>query len=77
MYSVLALVARFSDSAWVRRNVARDCARYCQVAHQMVLTRVMEGRVELSTIQTLCLLALVEFHGKSPTRILGLLPGVG
>ncbi|KAH8890453.1 hypothetical protein GQ53DRAFT_721685 [Thozetella sp. PMI_491] len=68
VYSVLALTMRYSDNPWARRNAARDCVKYRQAAHQIVLSRVLEGRVELSTIQALCLLSLIEFYDGNSAR---------
>lgn len=65
VFSFLGLMIRYSDDTWVRRNAASESARYSQAAHQLVMSRVTEGRVELSTIQALCLLSLTEFYSKN------------
>lgn len=58
MFSILALAVRFEN------NDGLDCAAYTEAARTRVSKRVFEGRVELSTIQTLCLLTLIDFAGR-------------
>lgn len=45
---------------------------YAEVARGLVMKRVSEGPVELSTLQCLCLLSLVDFTSKSIPRALEL-----
>jgi hypothetical protein len=40
---------------------------YAEVARGLVMKRVSEGPVELSTLQCLCLLSLVDFTSKFQT----------
>lgn len=40
---------------------------YAEVARGLVMKRVSEGPVELSTLQCLCLLSLVDFTSESLT----------
>lgn len=61
IYGVLALAGRFSGDQDSPQQ--RDGAAYTREAHRLVMERVTEGRVELSTIQSLCLLSLIEFYG--------------
>ena len=65
VYSILALAMRFSRDPTVRRTAVRDSATYIQTAHRLAMDHITEGCVELSTIQTFCLLSLVEFYGTS------------
>lgn len=41
---------------------------YAEVARGLVMKRVSEGPVELSTLQCLCLLSLVDFTSKFLTN---------
>lgn len=63
IYGVLALAGRFSGDQDSPQQ--RDGAAYTREAHRLVMERVTEGRVELSTIQSLCLLSLIEFYDGS------------
>lgn len=38
-------------------------------ASQLVMNRMADGNVELSTIQTLCILSMLEFTGMKPTQL--------
>ncbi|QQK39575.1 c6 zinc finger domain containing protein [Penicillium digitatum] len=59
---------RYSDDIWMRCNAVRESARYSQAAHQLVMNRITEGRVELSTLQALCLLSLTEFYNADQVK---------
>ncbi|KAL4956128.1 hypothetical protein BDW69DRAFT_97618 [Aspergillus filifer] len=64
VFAVLAAVFRFSDvadlSTWkdALPNPA-DCKRE---AHRLAMGRIANGRIELATLQTLCLLAITELN---------------
>ncbi|EFX05966.1 c6 zinc finger domain containing protein [Grosmannia clavigera kw1407] len=63
VYGVLALAGHFASSPSTdKEQQERDCSAYAQAAHRLVMGRVSESRVELSTIQTLCLLSLIRFY---------------
>jgi hypothetical protein len=57
LFSVLALAVRFENTDRF------DSAGHTEAARTRVSKRVFEGKVELSTIQTLCLLTLIDFAG--------------
>jgi hypothetical protein len=65
IYAILALAMRFSG-----RDRAQNSAlfgqinSYAEVARKLVMKKVLEGPVEISTLQCLCLLSLVEFTSK-------------
>lgn len=63
IYSVLALASRYSSEPLIQQTALRDRLRYAQAAHQLVMNRILEGLVELSTMQTLCILSIVELNG--------------
>lgn len=63
IYSLLSLALRFSaqDDEYVSMIPAyRDAGR------ALVIKRVLEGPVELSTLQCLCLLSMVDFTSTEP-----------
>jgi hypothetical protein len=57
---------RFSDEVCQELNdLATHVSGYTEVARGLVMRRVSEGPVELSTLQCLCLLSLIDFTSKS------------
>ncbi len=60
IYAILGLSLRFSDEA------IDDLLEngYAESARKIVMSRVAEGLVELSTLQTLCLLSLIDFTSR-------------
>lgn len=66
IYAILALSIRFSElSSGNADELADKVNSYTEVARSLVTKRVWEGPVELSTLQSLCLLSLVDFTSKS------------
>lgn len=65
-YAVLALSVRFSEDLYTNDDELVDMVNsYAEVARGLVTKRVWEGPVELSTLQSLCLLSLVDFTSKT------------
>lgn len=66
IYAIIALTFRFND------NSPTDAAAYqatcLENARQLVLQKAINGPVELSTIQTLCLLTMIEFNSGATAR---------
>lgn len=67
LYGIMALTLRFSDSHCKAIDVMEVVNTYAEVARGLVMKRVSEGPVELSTLQCLCLLSLVDFTSMSQT----------
>lgn len=63
LFSILALALRFRDDDV--DVLGTNVACHVEAARTRVSRRISEGKVELSTIQTLCLLTLVDFAGKT------------
>jgi hypothetical protein len=62
IYVVLALAIRFCPQSFLQtENVSNLIKIYAESARTLVIKRVLEGPVELSTLQCLCLLSLVDF----------------
>ncbi|CZR51346.1 related to C6 transcription factor [Phialocephala subalpina] len=57
LFSILALALRFRDN----ESLASNVSGHFEAARSRVSKRLSDGNVELSTIQTLCLLTLVDF----------------
>lgn len=64
-FGILALAARYSDNPFFTGRVQEMCAEYAESARGLVMLQIAQGSVQLSTIQSLCLLALANFIGKS------------
>ncbi|KAJ5937227.1 C6 transcription factor [Penicillium verhagenii] len=68
IYGILALSLRFSDSYRNYHNLTELVNSYAEVARGLVMKRVSEGPVEISTLQCLCLLSLVDFTNGNTHR---------
>ncbi|KAB8211736.1 hypothetical protein BDV34DRAFT_185163 [Aspergillus parasiticus] len=69
IYAILALSVRFSEDQYRDANdLAARTSGYTEVARSLVMRRVSEGPVELSTLQCLCLLSLVDFTNGNTHR---------
>lgn len=58
-----AMGARFKDQGVHSKAIQDEIGRKTERACSMVMMRVAAGTVELSTIQTLCILSMLEFTG--------------
>lgn len=61
LLSILAIALRLTEDQQSRNNHARLTTGYVEAARTIVSKQVFEGAVELSTIQALCLLTIVDF----------------
>ncbi|KAJ5032247.1 uncharacterized protein L3040_008855 [Drepanopeziza brunnea f. sp. 'multigermtubi'] len=61
LLSILALALRFTDTSGSSSSQARLISGYVESARTIISKKIFEGLVELSTIQSLCLLTLVDF----------------
>ncbi|KAF7590441.1 hypothetical protein BBP40_002845 [Aspergillus hancockii] len=69
IYAILALSVRFAEDQYRDANdLAVRINGYTEVARNLVMKRVSEGPVELSTLQCLCLLSLVDFTNGNTHR---------
>lgn len=59
-----AMGARFRGQGVQDREIQAEIKKKTERACQMVMMRLASGTVELSTIQTLCILSMLEFTGK-------------
>lgn len=65
LFAILALALRFSYSHPNRADSTSLINGYAEVARGLIMKRVSEGPVELSTLQCLCILSLVDFTSMS------------
>ncbi|KAI9931235.1 hypothetical protein MW887_010897 [Aspergillus wentii] len=69
IYAILALSIRFSDYSYRdTADLVNTVNGYAEVARGLVTRRISEGPVELSTLQCLCLLSLVDFTNGNTHR---------
>ncbi|KAH7418587.1 fungal-specific transcription factor domain-containing protein [Cadophora sp. MPI-SDFR-AT-0126] len=61
LLSILAIALRFSQDQQSRSNHVRLISGYVEAARTIISKKVFDGTVELSTIQALCLLTIVDF----------------
>ena len=70
IYAMLALSIRFSDDVNSTTNDLTSLINsYTEVARGLVMKRVSEGPIELSTLQSLCLLSLVDFASNTTNSV--------
>jgi hypothetical protein len=73
LYAILALSLRFSDEdCQLLNDLASLVSGYTEVARGLVMRRVSDGPVELSTLQCLCLLSLIDFTSESSLCVNGI-----
>ncbi|KAG2414983.1 hypothetical protein HFD88_006172 [Aspergillus terreus] len=69
IYAILALTIRFSDEQYKAMNeLMARINGYTEMARGLVMRRISEGPVELSTLQCLCLLSLIDFTNGNTHR---------
>ena len=66
IYSVLAIAGRFSDDMGTRVAGLRDIERNSRTAYELIMGRISRGKIELSTLQAMCLLTLLDLDGECP-----------
>ena len=70
IYAMLALSTRFSESSYGSPSELVNIVNsYTETARNLVAKRIWEGPVELSTLQSLCILSLVDFTSKCSLHI--------
>lgn len=69
--AILALGIRFTTSYCNDDYYIHEVNSYAEVARGLVMKRVSEGPVEISTLQCLCLLSLVDFTSECRTIMSG------
>lgn len=64
IFSLLALAARYSSHAYFDGQSQVFAHKYGEIARGLIMFRIAQGTVKLTTIQSLCLLALANFVGE-------------
>jgi hypothetical protein len=60
LFALLALAGRFLEPPTLRSSTDD----FLENSRRMIMGRICEGNVELSTLQTLCLLSMVDFTSR-------------
>lgn len=63
IFSLLALSLRYSEHLFIKEQSIEMSHKYAEIARGHIMFRITQGSVQLSTIQSLCLLAFVNFVG--------------
>ncbi|KAJ5682892.1 hypothetical protein N7462_006057 [Penicillium macrosclerotiorum] len=61
IFGILSLALRYSNNQSLRGNIDQLCRQYADAAHNLIMMRISHGNVHLSTMQSLCLIALAEY----------------
>ncbi|KAH7363796.1 hypothetical protein BKA65DRAFT_122525 [Rhexocercosporidium sp. MPI-PUGE-AT-0058] len=61
LFTILAVASRFIENQQPRTNLTKPTNRFVEAARTIISKQVFEGAVELSTIQALCLLTIIDF----------------
>jgi hypothetical protein len=67
--SIEALGLRFRGNGVKECPIEQEITSKTEMSCQMVMKRLADGNLELSTIQALCLLSMLEFTGMIPVRV--------
>ncbi|KAJ5980147.1 hypothetical protein N7481_007445 [Penicillium waksmanii] len=61
IFGILTLALRYSDNPLLEGRKDQMCRQYAESARGLVMFRIAQGSVDLSTMQSLCLIALAEY----------------
>jgi hypothetical protein len=64
VFGILSLALRYSSNPFPEGRTDQICRQYAEAARSYAMFRVAQGTVNLSTIQSLCLIALAEYIGE-------------
>ncbi|KAL4877463.1 hypothetical protein BJY04DRAFT_198009 [Aspergillus karnatakaensis] len=68
VYGVLAVALRFADETTAATGSLPNGKECKQAAYHLAMSSISTGHIELSTLQTLCLLAIMEFNDGNMTQ---------
>lgn len=63
-YSILALGMGYAKHRFFQGRTEQFAQKYRKAAQKSIMGRVLDAEVELSTLQSLCLLAFANFLGR-------------
>jgi hypothetical protein len=65
IFGILGLALRYSNNPFLEGRTDQMCRQYTEAARSYVMFRIVQGTVDLSTLQCLCLTALAEYIGEN------------
>lgn len=68
--SIIIVASRFVEATEYDTISSQQISNFATASREQVSRRILEGPIELSTIQTLCLLSFFEFTSKLAHKIL-------
>lgn len=67
VFGILTLALRYSDNPFLAGRTDQLCRQYSEAARDLIMLRISQGKVDLSTLQSLCLIALAQYIGREST----------
>lgn len=64
IFGILSLALRYSENPSLQGRIDQMCRQYAEAARNLIMLRISQGTVNLSTMQSLCLIALAQYIGK-------------
>lgn len=61
VFGILTLALRYSDNPFLEGRTDQMCRQYAEAARSLIMFRISQGTVDLSTMQSLCLIALAQY----------------
>lgn len=65
LFGILSLALRYSDNPSLDGQIDQMCREYAEKARNLIMLRISQGTVNLATMQSLCLIALSQYIGKT------------
>ena len=66
IYTILALGAGHAKSSFFEGRCDSVAQNYRRLAQKSIMARIIDADVQLTTLQSLCLLAMSNFLGENP-----------
>lgn len=63
VFGILTLALRYSDNPFLAERTDQMCRQYSETARGLIMLRISQGKVDISTLQSLCLIALAQYIG--------------
>lgn len=65
VFGILSLSLCYSDSPALEGRTDEMCRQYAEAARSYAMLRIAQGNVNLSTLQSFCLIAMAEYIGEN------------
>lgn len=64
IFGILSLALRYSENPSLEGQIDQMSRQYAENARNLIMLRISQGTVNISTMQSLCLIALAQYIGK-------------